>query len=76
MFSVQVDIPTHFNGLELIRVTSVILSVKSSFIKNEKLRCNPVPGVNRVGADDTKNVDANVLDISCSKSNVRCSTFA
>ena len=60
----------------MIRVASVSVSVKSSFIKNERLRCNPVRGINRVGADDAKKADADVLEISCSKSNVRCTTYA
>jgi len=70
----QVDIPTHLNGIEYVRVVSVALNVKNVIV-NDKLKCRQVNDVKRIGVDDAKKIDADVVEFSCSTLGVRCTTF-
>ena len=73
MFQFQVDIPTHFDGAEFVRVSSVSLDLKS-FLKSERLKCLKDEKVERVGTEEAKSQEGQ-FDINCSTSKVRCTTY-
>ncbi len=65
------EIPTHFAGIEFVRVSSVSLS---SSLKTDKKKCVKDETVKRVGAKEGKSEDGD-YDISCSTLKIECTTY-